>query len=287
MIKLSSSELRLSVLPQLGAAVHSMHYKVGDVWVPVFQPGKENPASALDCGLFWMSPFANRARDNRLGAHVLKPNTAEPLALHGAAWQRAWTVTECSPSHCRLALEVGAGSFAYAFAVAVSLTLKGAELTIQLTIANRDRTPVAAGFGVHPYFPRRPSTRLQFRAERYWLEGVGHLPTGAVAMHPVVDFANGSPLPMEWRNNCNSGWDGRAEIEQPDLGYRLIMTADDCLRELMLFVDPQLDRFALEPQSHTSGATQVNPEPPATGTTLLYPGDRLETRLVFRIEPLN
>ncbi len=47
------------------------------------------------------------------------------------------------------------------------------------------------------------------------------------------------------------------------------------MRELMLYTAPGLSRFALEPQTHTSGATLEMSSDPQVGLSVLQPGQVL------------
>ena len=153
--------------------------------------------------------------------------------------------------------QVGSAEYAFAFEAELLATLAGPTATIGLSLTNRHNRPVPMGLGFHPYFPRRDRTTLRFCANYFWLEGPGHLPTDPLRTPRELDFTAPRLLPRTWRNNCYSGWDGSAEVAQPDLGYRLLMQSSPNLGELMFYVPLEGGRFALEPQSHTSGATSA------------------------------
>lgn len=128
---------------------------------------------------------------------------------------------------------------------------------------------------------------MRFAAKRFWLEGPDHLTITPVSIPPELDFAPGAGLPDTWSNNVYSGWSGQADILQPDLGYRLTLTASSSLSELMLFTPPGALRFALAPQSHTSGITRASDVPPnANGLRRLAPGESLDGTLLIVFQPL-
>lgn len=286
MIHLENTALRLDMMPEYGASVRSMEFLGASGWKPVLVAAPDQSTDALSSGLFWMLPFANRARNNCLHEIRLYPNTAEPLALHGVAFQRPWSVIAQDDVSVSLMMRSADGDAPYQFAAGLELRLEGSSCTAELWMRNEARHEIPAGLGAHPYFPRLPDTQVQFSATHFFLEGPDHLPTDAISLPPELDFAVMADLPKSWRNNAYGGWNGRAVISQPTLGYRISMIADEGLRELMLYTDPTLPRFALEPQSHTSGATQQLVSAPQVGLSVLHPGQTLSGRFSLNLSNL-
>lgn len=287
MIHLQSESLRLDIVPEIGASIFGMDFKCGKDWQPVLLPDPAKPQDPPSAGLFCMLPFANRARGNLLHDRQLQPNTAEPLALHGTAWQRSWAVERSNAASVRLSLATALASDPYPFSAILDIKAAGNVLYLRIVLRNDAAESVPAGLGVHPFFARLPGTKLQFRASHFYLETPGHLPGDLITLPPELDFGSSASLPLTWRNNAYGGWDGLARILQPDLGYELVMIAGKGLRELMLYVDPALPRFALEPQSHTSGATVIETPASQVGLTTLAPGQTLYASLAFALFPLS
>jgi len=253
-------------------------------WQPVLVPDIHQPTGALASGLFWMLPFANRARNNRLHDIRLLPNTLEPLALHGTAWQKPWTIDAVDETSASLTLRA---ENPFLYSAGLKVQLQGSTCKTQLWIRNEAGQDIPAGMGAHPYFPRLSDTRMQFSASQFYLEGPDHLPTEVIQLPPELDFSVAAVLPTSWRNNAYGGWNGRATITQPSLGYQLSMIADEGLRELMFYTDPALPRFALEPQSHTSGATLQAVAAPQVGLSVLHPGQTMAVRLSLTLSTLS
>ena len=277
--------LRLTLDPQNGAAVRAFDFLNGEgVWVPVLQPADAGDPTADGSAMFPMVPFANRARENvlRIGtaAIPLSPNTADPLAIHGFGWQRVWRVAKEDTRSCALILDVDPDlPLRFEARIEVLLGRDGTEFALETT--NLAAEPIPAGLGWHPFFPHRNRTTLQFDSDRFWLEGPDHLPTDPLSVPPELDFSVSRAIPASWRNNCYEAWSGCAEIVQPDLGYRLEMSADAPLDHLMLYA-PQSGVFALEPQSHVSGRTCVT----EGGLMALPPGGTLASRLRLSVSPI-
>jgi aldose 1-epimerase len=286
MIHLESETLRLIMLPEHGACIWSMEFVTAAGWQPVLVPDSQHPMAAFNSGLFWMLPFANRARQNRLHDVQLQPNTTEPLALHGTAWSRAWDVETIRDGAVQLSLPCNEQEMPMPFSARLHVQLDGATFLAQVQLRNEAADSIPAGLGVHPYFPNLSQTTVQFEASHFYLEGPDHLPTDAITLPPELNFSTAAPLPRSWRNNAYGGWAGRALIRQPELGYQMTMQAQAGMRELMLYSAPGLSRFALEPQTHTSGATLERSPEPQVGLAVLKPGQVLSGDLSLTISPM-
>ncbi|AUH65268.1 aldose epimerase family protein [Paracoccus zhejiangensis] len=281
MIHLENETLRLGLMPDHGAAIWQMEFRTASGWQPVLVPGAAEPRGALSSGLFWMLPFANRARGNRLHDIRLQPNTAEPLALHGCAWQRRWQAEMQGAGSVRLHLAAADAGSPFPFSAKLDLRVDGSSFLALLVLRNEGAQSIPAGLGAHPWFPNLPGTELQFDASHVYLEGPDHLPTDPITPPPELDFSAGAPVPKSWRNNAYAGWRGQAVIRQPELGYQLTMHTAPVTRELMFHTAPDLPRFALEPQTHTSGATLADPPAPQVGLVCLEPGEVLACGLTL------
>lgn len=286
MIALETPHLRLELRPEEGACIWSMEFLAGTGWQPVLVPDANQTEGALNSGLFWMLPFANRARQNRLHGVQIAPNTDEPLALHGVVWSRAWNVETIRDAYVQLSLSCTEAELPFPFSARLIVQLDGATFRAQVQLRNEGSHGMPAGLGAHPYFLGLPQTTLQFEATHFYLEGPDHLPTDAITLPPELDFSEGAALPRSWRNNAYAGWKGQALILQPDLGYRMTMQAQAGMRELMLYAAPGLARFALEPQTHTSGATLDEVPEPQVGLAILPPCKVMSRDFSLTLSPM-
>ncbi len=136
-------------------------------------------------------------------------------------------------------------------------------------MTNHAAGPAPAGLGLHPFFPRHPETRIRFRSTAAWLNDADQLP----AEHVARDYSAGCRAAETELDNDFEGWDGMAEILQPD-GLTIRLTADAPLRWLRAFTPAQWNVVALEPVSH--GANALNRDDPAAlGIVTLLPGGTL------------
>jgi aldose 1-epimerase len=272
-LSLRSDRLRAEIAPALGGSVTRLDLESGDAVHPILHPS--------DAAMHPLLPFANRVPGNIIDLVDpplrLPPNVpGESCALHGIGWQSAWRVLAVQEDRCTLELIVSPEEWVFGFRAVQAFSVAGGEFRAALAIENANDQSIPVGLGFHPYFVRMPGMQLQFNAEHFWLEGPGYLPTDAISLPPELDFAAPAPLPETWRNNCYSGWDGRATIYDPARGLEVRLQAGGPLRDLMLYTPPGAGYFCLEPQSHTTGAvTRSRARQPATPLQILGSGERL------------
>ncbi len=272
---LRAGEWEAAVLPAKGALMASLTHRGVDVLRPLPQGSGDPVASAC----FPMVPFANRIAGGRfrladaevrLGRNV----PPEPCALHGLGWQERWEVIARAPFKCALEHrhgglgpeqwtgELATWPWAYQAQQRIRLGEKGCAISLDLT--NRSHRSMPAGLGLHPWFRRRPETRVRFSAAGVLLAGADLIPTGEVApADHFGDFARGSALPGSVINHCFAGWDGMATIED-DLGTITLEARGAPF--LHLYADDGV--LCLEPVNHRPDA--LNQE--QAGMTMLPPG---------------
>lgn len=241
-------------------------------------PGATSP---LQMASFPLLPFANRIANGRFGPHRLPRNFGDhPHALHGNGWQRAWTAEPPEQGRVRLRLEHDGGEswpWRYAALQEIDLTAGVARFRIELT--NRDRRPMPAGLGFHPYFPLHPETRLTARAEAVWLTDDAQLPVRRADAAHFGDWALGAMVAGDGLiDHAYAGWQGAARIEQPGL---LLEIEASGARAFHLYRPEGGGFFCFEPVSHLPDAHNR----PAFELDRLEPGESLalEMRISVRV----
>lgn len=243
------------------------------------RPGGGPFAQALNL----LVPFSNRiSRPFDFGGatHAVPANLeGEPVAIHGDAFQSAWEVEEAGVDHARLRLTAGTGPFRYR--AEVSYRLAPQSLDIALRVTNLAAMTLPYGGGFHPWLPRHPGTRLRLTATGHWPEDARHLPatTAPVPLPPDLRFDPPAALPGRWINEGLFGWDGRAEVIQPD--HVLEFAAPGLTTILLYSPGPAAPFFCLEPVSHPVDAHNLPGQP---GLVPLEPGGKLDfsLRLAWR-----
>ncbi len=250
-LHLSHGNLRLSLRPDLGGCIAGLW--LGDV--PVLRSGD---AAALNnvrqSASYPLVPFSNRIGGAQLQwngtSHPLVKNFApEAHAIHGVGWQRAWEVLDASDSFAMLSLEHKPDSswpFAFDCSQTFQLSARGLEMTLSIT--NQSPQPAPAGLGWHPFFVKRPDTRIALEAAGRWDMGADKLPTerraskGLQADCAVLDI-----------DHCFDGWSGAVQLHDTQLATRVTSG----LSHLVVFTTAGKDFIAVEPVSHVNNAINI------------------------------
>ncbi|TCW18159.1 galactose mutarotase-like enzyme [Raoultella sp. BIGb0138] len=256
---LNNGELQLKVA-DCGGVIEGLWWQHEGLALPLLRTGLQSGV-AVESSCFPLVPFGNRVSGNRFssaaGEYQLHPNVAwDDHYLHGDGWLNVWHGLAQSPT--QLTLEYVHRQGVYHYTAQQHFTLTGNALMVELVVTNESEATLPFGLGWHPYFPLTPQTKLQADANGYWLEREQWLAGEFQSqIPPELDFNHPSPLPQRWVNNAFSGWDGRATIDQPELGYRLSLTTEPPAPCYFIFVsDPEFDRgyafdfFCIEPMSH-------------------------------------
>jgi aldose 1-epimerase len=280
MITLTAGRAKVQIVPQMGGGLAGL-------WaddLPLLRPWSgrsEDGPFALACNL--LVPFSNRI-SGRFSFddqhHVIAPNLpGEAYPIHGDGFQRAWDVADLGPHHARLSLTHGEiGPFLYAARVSYHLTPKALEA--RLSVTNQGHCTLPFGLGFHPWFPRDPTTVLQFAASGHWPETPDHLPA-TLAPAPLAHggpFGNLAPLPDGWINTGFSGWDASARIVQGPQAASFSLTASGLDTALLYSPSKNADFFCFEPISHPVDAHNLPGQP---GLRPLMPGDSLTTTMIL------
>jgi len=282
MLHLQDGEASAVVTPEYGGAILGwMDGRTAVLRRPV--PDAILRGDVRGFGCFPLVPFCNRIGLGRFDwqgdTHVLERNFGDhPHAIHGAGWQRPWTVQYVSRLSTILALQhdaIGdrARAWPFPFDAELSYALYGRELLIGLAVTNRHSRPAPAGIGLHPYFPRGTGVTLQFKAGGVWINGKDALPTQHAKVPREWDHANRLPIGTARLDNCFTTWNRTARIG----GIRggVTITADAAFRHLQVYTPRQYDFFCVEPVSHVPDAINRSDLPPGQGMHVLQPGEAL------------
>lgn len=292
MLALNAGRATLLLAPEIGGAVAQWRRD----GLPMFRPTgaatlaaavAERNARALAC--YPLVPFSNRVAGRRFtwnGVTHELPARFDGFAIHGVGWLRPWTVVARGADTARLELVCPAsGDWPFAFRAWQDLVLREDALEVEIGIENQDAQPAPCGIGLHPFFPRSPAATLQFNAGSVWLNGApGQIPSERVALPAEWQHRDGLPVGPHFIDNCFAGWDGRALLRYPDLGYALRISADPVFGHTVVFVPDNKPFFAVEPVSHMNDGLNRMHSEADTGVFVLAPGEARGGRTVFAVE---
>ena len=280
-VTLLSGAARLAVSPALGGAVLGYWSEDADGRHDWLVPRGSTPIAGhqqVGIAMFPLVPYSNRIRGGRFrfGGHEVN----EPLrpggtdAIHGHGRGVAWQVVEAAADRLSLAYDYEPGSWPWRYRARQIFALAQEALTLTLAIENRSREAMPAGLGYHPYFPRTPAARVTAAVSEIWLPDAGSFPTERRAPPPAMDPRSGVVPAAVALDHAFAGWRGRAVIEWPERGDRLVLTGDAELGTLIVFSPPGQDFFCVEPVSHAVDAFNLAASGmPDTGMRVLQPGE--------------
>jgi aldose 1-epimerase len=264
---LRAGDWEAELRPETGGSLSALR-KGG---VEVLRTMPEGSASPLDAACFPLVPYCNRIADGRFtwqGREVRLPQNFAPetSSLHGFGWESAWDVASLADFKCAMDHRHDHGAWPWAYEAQQRVRLGARGLALSMDVTNRSNEVMPCGLGFHPYFRRRPETRVRFASGGMVEVDDALLPTGEIS--PPGRFANwqgGARLPSTLVDHCFTGWDGTATIED-DLGtITLTARGASCLH---LYAPADGSALCLEPVSHTPDALNRD----AAAMTAVPPG---------------
>lgn len=142
-----------------------------------------------------------------------------------------------------------------------------------MSITNQSPSDAPVGLGWHPYFTKRPDTRIFFAAEGLWEMGGDKLPT---TLSPSRGLDTGcADLQID---NCFDGWSHVMDLHDSTMHVRM----ESELQRLVVFTTPEKDFIAVEPVSHVNNAmNQTNPT--QLGVRVLGAGQSWQASMVIQV----
>jgi len=286
MINLTHAGFALEINPEIGGSITRFDLDGR----PVMRPAAKAATSPLDCCSFALVPFANRIEKGVMtfeGRQYRLPLNfgSHPHCIHGHGWQTSWRVEAVAKDRAVLAFDHAADAWPWAYTAEQEFALARQGLSARLTVRSRDDKPMPVSLGFHPYFPRRPGSRLEARIDRMWLSDATELPT--VLGAPRIDLAKGVVVSQApFVDNCFTGWHPPARIEQPELGLEVAIQASAECPFLHVFIPNGTDYFCAEPTTAMPNAFN-RPEPASvTGARVLAPGASLSIEMAVTARAL-
>jgi aldose 1-epimerase len=271
-ILLEDTDAKVEILPEVGGSIARYTFRGKDV----LRPTRPDISNALDSDGFPLVPFANRIAYGKFSwngrAVSLKPNFGnEPHALHGKGWQSSWRVVSQAPEQAVLRYDHAASDWPWIFFAELNFALEAGALHARLSITNTSAESMPVSLGFHPFFPRCKSSKLTASLGGVWLTDAMLIPTQLAGPAHFLDLAHGASIgTAKFVDNCHTGWDGHALIEQPEEGLRIRLSASSTF--LHIFTPTDETYFCVEPVTAMPDAVN-RPEPPeTTGLQTLKPG---------------
>ncbi|WP_085906881.1 aldose 1-epimerase [Kiloniella majae] len=259
---------------------------------------QENAAtfSPLNSASFPLIPYSNRIKHGKFifdgQPYQLALNFADhPHSIHGISWQKLWQVKEQNESHIVLELNYTAkdaksGGWPFDFHAVQTFSLRGTDLTQEISVTNTSNRPTPIGLGMHPYFPKRKNTRLKANVPNVWMTEPTCLPTKLVKCPEHWDLRESPSVEALECDNQFEPWDGKAQIYWPEDNIKVDLSASTNLNRLIVYAPKDEDYFCVEPTSHITDA--LNPESKGmsledTGIEILKPQETYQSWMAFKV----
>ncbi len=263
LLSLRAGRLAVDLAPEAGGSIARLALNgVGDLLRPASDAALAS-GTGKDTACYPLVPFSNRIANGRLafGDEIIRldpnwPGVRHPM--HGDGWARAWDVVRHDRTSAELAFvhEPGEGTAGWPFRYRARQTfaLDEAGLTVGLSIENLEDREVPAGLGLHPFFRRDADTELACRLAGVWRTDREVLPLQRVPLPSEWDFSRSRRVQGMGLDHCFDGWDGEATVTWPKHRLRLVLSATEAFRHLVIYVPDGQRYFCVEPVTHANGA---------------------------------
>jgi aldose 1-epimerase len=290
-IILAEGSTSVGLIPELGGSLAFARFGGSDILRPLSDEDRRRD-DILGVACFPMVPYANRIADNafefRGQRYIFKPNLpGEPINEHGSGYNSRWAVTDQGKSTATMSLIYRDPENPYSYDTYQRVSVRGDGFSIAMKVTNRGKCAMPFGFGLHPWFHRDPDVLLGFDASQFWLLTRGPIPRERIAVPPELSHHDGKPLPRVYRENCYGGWEGQFEIRFPSRNLSVVVSAEPIFGHLMLYADPGMSVFCVEPQTNATGAfNQLNGPYDGLGEIVLDPDEAAEGTIDFHVSGL-
>lgn len=289
LIQISDGIGVVEIVPEAGGAVASYRWDTpsGPIdWLRSASPEAVSQRDVGNMGCFPLVPYSNRVEKSRFsfdGQDVTLPGTppTDPHFEHGHGWRAGWTVAEQRPDRLVLRYRHTADAWPWAYEAEQAFALSHGALSITLSMRNLSARPMPMGFGLHPYFPATPLTRITADVGGMWETDPEVLPTRLVAVPASANPAAGLVPAEAPLDTVFTGWSGTARIEWPERGASLVMVAERPLGFLTLYTPAGEPYFCAEPVSNITNAFNLAHSRDDTGLIVLAPGATIAARVQF------
>ncbi len=297
-LEVAAGPWRVELVPERGASLTRLAWTHPDgatreiLRRPSPDQIDDRAASLSLLSSFLMLPFANRidgARFEYDGLSCALPlnRPQQDCAIHGHSREHVWRVVERDAD--RLVCEdlVSRDDTPFRYRAELSVTATPEQVTIGVSVENRADRALPYGFGLHPWFPRTPESRLRFDAANTFTPDPRTFPVARESLGLETDFSAGlAPESRIGLDRHYAGWSGTADIRQPDLGYAATLSGDGAFRNLHIYVAGDRPDFCVEPVSHVTDVVNRRAFAEDGDMARLEPGARLAGVATLRAAPL-
>lgn len=293
---------RLECLPAFGCHWIGLQVPSEGRWVELLRRPREIQtlfAQPLFYGSFLMAPWSNRVQEGTFAwerkIYRLCINFPDRTAIHGEVIGKPFEVRHFTPESFEAAFtwhppSAGEG-FPFPFEVHHAVHLKGRLLEAGLSLKNIAEKPFPVGMGFHPYFLKKPVSRvgkvlLQVPARKAYPLQNGLAVGDPVEVSSRLDFRTPRPVDEAPVDDCLTDLERQeARIFWENFG-ELEMAWDSVFSHVVVCLPWEADgrpkdHFALEPVTHENNGFVRLAKAEPTAVRVLKPGELFSGRVCF------
>jgi aldose 1-epimerase len=286
LIRLSSGPFSLVLNPSLGGSIARFDCD-GE---PVMRPAPGKPATVLEMASFPLVPFSGRIDagqfpdgDRTISLPPNFPGRPDDLnTIHGYGWLSSWIVAMATETSATLMLDHEPGDWPWSFRAGQRFDMTPDGFIQRLALTNTGTSPMPAGLGAHPFFPRNTRTVYGGLHSGEWGITPLGIPTTEDRRAAPRDWWQGAPVESRLVDTAYASRSGDLAIHWADRGLSLTMEPTPGLAHTLVYVPPGESFFCVEPISHIPNAHNA-PDPTAQGLRWLEPGERWDESITYRV----
>lgn len=277
---------QIDFCPEIGGSLTKCSYDGHDILRPA---PLSAPTNARQTSAFPILPFIGRIENGRFslaGQPIQLPANLppEPHAIHGHGWQNPWQIRQQEADKIWLFnSHDGVHGWPWSYEAHQGFTIKGQHLSVELVLTNTANSPMPAGLGWHPYFPKRGAT-LQAPVSEIWQapdgDIIGSRPANLSKADDLRYIRDVEDLVLD---HCYSTERTGTRLSWPEKKLSIFMTASEPLGHLTVFTPRGETYFCVEPVSQIPNAVNSSLEPDLTGFRTLRPGEKLSAEIMLSV----
>ena len=237
-----------------------------------------------------LAPFPNRIRDGKYPfdgiAYQLPINKPkEQNAIHGFIWDKPFNVIEEKSEKDHASLSMGYNyngeftSYPFLFQIKYSYQLSPDGLAVSVQVMNTGDSNLPFGVGWHPYFTfHKPVDELELQLPACTVLDVDErmIPTGTANPYPKFEHLTsiGSTSFDTAFKLSDSDDSFITRLYDPAEKTTIVLTQDQHLPYLQVYIPPDRNSIALEPMSCPANAFNSG-----EGLVVLKPGEKFESKM--------
>ncbi len=284
-IILNNSIFSVGILPNCGGSLSFFKWQNTDI----LRPCRTEETEANNTSLFTMIPYTSFIQDNHFPyfgiTRLLEQNSPiNKNALHGDVWRHQTKILHQTQTEIQLEYQhTKNAGFPFNYTTIIIYRLGTTGLEIELNLKNDSALPMPYGWGIHPFFVKEKSTKIQFNATHLWYREGDPIMGHPYSVPKSLQFDSFRSLPTESTDISVSGWDNIAKI-QTNM-WQAILTAETSFRHLNLFVPHNKKFFCLEPVTNTPNAFNLAANGVVgTGIQSLGPHESTQTKIQLSVK---